>query len=72
MPQAIIMIHINITNLVLISELEKDDSMIEISLLKNVVDFIQTISMIALNIIFKRKVMKWRLMAMDQFYDVTI
>ena len=37
MPQAIIMIYINITNFVLISQLEKDHSMIEMRRLKNVV-----------------------------------
>ena len=37
------MINLNITNFVLISQLEKDDSMIETHCLKNVIIFIQTI-----------------------------
>ena len=43
MFQAIIVIYINITNFVLISLLEKDHSMVETRLLKNVV-FFQTIN----------------------------
>ena len=39
MSLAIIMIYINITSFVLTSTLEKDDSMIEMCLLKNVVFF---------------------------------
>ena len=41
MSWAIIMIYINITNFVLISELEKDQRMIETDRLKDVVIFIQ-------------------------------
>ena len=37
------MVYINITNFVLISELERDHSMIETHRLKNVVIFFQTI-----------------------------
>ena len=43
MPQAIITIYINITTFVLISQHEKDHSMIETHRLKNVVIFFQTI-----------------------------
>ena len=43
MSQVIIITYINITNFVLISELEKDHSMIETHRLKNVVIFLQTI-----------------------------
>ena len=46
------MIYINITNFVLISELEKDHSMIETRRLKNVVIFIQTI----LSFVLSRKI----------------
>ena len=42
MPYAIIMIYINITSFVLISQLEKDHSMIEMRHLKNAI-FFQTI-----------------------------
>ena len=43
MSQAIIMIYINITSFPLMSQLEKDHSMIETRRLKNVVIFLQTI-----------------------------
>ena len=42
MSQVIIITYINITNFVLINELEKDHSMIETHRLKNVVIFLQT------------------------------
>ena len=44
MSYAIIMIYINITSFVPISELEKDHSMIETRPLKNVVIFLQTMN----------------------------
>ena len=43
MSYAIIMTYINITKFVLINQLEKDHSMIEMRCLKNIVIFIQTI-----------------------------
>ena len=43
MSEAIIMIHISVTNFVLISWLEEDHSMIETCRLKNVFIFFQTI-----------------------------
>ena len=52
MSQAIITIYINITNFVLISQLEKDHRMIETHLLKNVVIFFQTF----LNFVLSRKI----------------
>ena len=42
MSQVIIITYIDITNFVLINELEKDHSMIETHRLKNVVIFLQT------------------------------
>ena len=48
------MIYINITNFVLISELEKDHSMIETRRLKNVVIFFQTI----ITFVLSRKTIK--------------
>ena len=50
MSQVVIMIYINITNFVLISELEKDHSMIETRRLKNVAIFIETILSFVLSI----------------------
>ena len=44
MSLAIIIIYINITNFVLISELEKDHSIIEMHCLKNVVIFYKGLS----------------------------
>ena len=41
MSKAIIMVHINMANFVLISQLEKDHSMIQKRRLKNVVIYIQ-------------------------------
>ena len=53
MLQAIIMIYMNITNFVLISQLEKYHSMMERHRLKNVVIFFQTI----LSFVLSRKTM---------------
>ena len=53
MFQAIIMIYINITNFVLISSTEKDNSMIEMHCLKNVVTFFQRQSYCQ---VFKQKI----------------
>ena len=50
------MVYINITNFVLISQLEKDHSMIEMPCLKNVVIFFQTITgneLIHFSLLFK-------------------
>ena len=52
MPQAIIMIFINIASFVLISYLEKDHSMIETCRLKNFVIFLQII----LSFVLSRKI----------------
>ena len=52
MPLTIIMIYINMTNFVLISQLERDHSIIETCHLKNVVIFIQTI----LSFVLSRKI----------------
>ena len=46
------MIYINVTNFVLITEVEKDRSMIETTHLKNVAIFIQTI----LSFVWSRKI----------------
>ena len=56
MLQAIIMIYMNITNFVLISQLEKYHSMMERHRLKNVVIFFQTI----LSFVLLRKTMMER------------
>ena len=57
MSEAIIMIYINITSFVLISKLEKDHhSMIETSLLKNVVIFFQAI----LSFVLSRKIKRYK------------
>ena len=56
MLQAIIMIYMNITNFVLISQLEKYHSMMERHRLKNVVIFFQTI----LSFVLSRKTMMER------------
>ena len=48
MTKALIMIYVNITSFVLISQLEKDHSMIEMYHLKNVI-FFQTISSFVLS-----------------------
>ena len=56
MLQAIIMIYMNITNFVLISQLEKYHSMMEKHRLKNVVIFFQTI----LSFVLSRKTMMER------------
>ena len=48
MTQAIIVTYINITNFVLMSQLEKDHSMIETCCLENVVTFFQTLSICCL------------------------
>ena len=50
MSKAIIMIYIDITEFVLLSSLEKDHNMIETRRLKNVVIFIQTLFISALDI----------------------
>ena len=50
MSKAIIMIYIDITEFVLLSTLEKDHNMIETRRLKNVVIFIQTLFISALDI----------------------
>ena len=51
MSQAVIIIHLDITNFVLISLLEKDHSMIESRRLKNVI-FLQTV----LSFVLSRKI----------------
>ena len=61
MLQAIIMIYMNITNFVLISQLEKYHSMMERHRLKNVVIFFQTI----LSFVLSRKTMMERSAKVD-------
>ena len=68
MSYAIIMIYINITNFVLISQLEKDHSMIETRCLKNDVIFFQTI----LRFVLSRKIINISNDIAQKYVNVTV